>query len=142
MVVRLIQVAYPSLVDHVIPLEAPREIAARELKGKYAQERGLKPEEIAAVSHPELGKAAMGQKLQDWYNAHPSQTTGWHPSCDHDAEPIPCVVLDPFAGSGTTLMVARQLGRSAIGLDLSFAYLKENATKRLELDKLKAWVGK
>jgi iron only hydrogenase large subunit-like protein len=48
-VVRLIQVAYPSLVDHVIPLEAPRETAARELKRRYSQEMGLKPEEIAAI---------------------------------------------------------------------------------------------
>ncbi len=48
-VVRLIQVAYPSMVEHVIPLEAPREIAARELKRKYSQELGLKPEEIAAI---------------------------------------------------------------------------------------------
>jgi site-specific DNA-methyltransferase (adenine-specific) len=49
------------------------------------------------------------------------------------------IILDPFAGSGTTLLVARKLGRSAIGLDLSITYLKDNATKRLELDKLKAW---
>jgi hypothetical protein len=48
-VVRLIQVAYPSLVDHVIPVESPREIAARELKRKYSREKGLKPEEIAAI---------------------------------------------------------------------------------------------
>jgi iron only hydrogenase large subunit-like protein len=48
-VVRLIQVAYPSLLDHVIPLEAPREIAARELKRRYSMELGLKPEEIAAI---------------------------------------------------------------------------------------------
>lgn len=48
-VVRLIQVAYPSLVDHVIPVESPREIAARELKRRYSQELGLKPEEIAAI---------------------------------------------------------------------------------------------
>ena len=48
-VVRLIQVAYPSMVDHVIPLESPREIAARELKRKYSREMGLKPEEIAAI---------------------------------------------------------------------------------------------
>jgi hypothetical protein len=48
-VVRLIQVAYPSLVDHVIPLESPREIAARELKRRYSRGKGLKPEEIAAI---------------------------------------------------------------------------------------------
>jgi len=48
-VVRLIQVAYPSMVDHVIPLESPREIAARELKRRYSREMGLNPEEIAAI---------------------------------------------------------------------------------------------
>jgi hypothetical protein len=63
-------------------------------------------------------------------------------TCEVTPEPIPCVVLDPFVGSGTTLLVARQLGRSGIGLDLSFTYLKENATKRLELDKLKKWAGR
>lgn len=51
------------------------------------------------------------------------------------------IVLDPFAGSGTTLVVARQLGRSAIGLDLSFAYLQEQARKRLELDKWDRWIA-
>jgi len=48
-VVRLIQVAYPSMLEHLIPVEAPRELAARELKRKYSQELGLKPEEIAAI---------------------------------------------------------------------------------------------
>jgi Na+-translocating ferredoxin:NAD+ oxidoreductase RNF subunit RnfB len=48
-VVRLVQVAYPTMVEQLIPVEAPREIAARELKRKYSQELGLKPEEIAAI---------------------------------------------------------------------------------------------
>jgi NAD-dependent dihydropyrimidine dehydrogenase PreA subunit len=48
-IVRLIQVAYPSMVEHLIPVEAPREIAGRELKRRYSQELGLKPEEIAAI---------------------------------------------------------------------------------------------
>ncbi|TXH46165.1 MAG: site-specific DNA-methyltransferase [Desulfurellales bacterium] len=40
------------------------------------------------------------------------------------------LVLDPFAGSGTTLRVAARLGRRAVGLDLSMKYLRENATQR------------
>jgi DNA modification methylase len=46
------------------------------------------------------------------------------------------VVLDPFSGSGTTAMVARKLGRRAIGLDLSFTYIQECARPRLQLDAL------
>jgi Fe-S-cluster-containing hydrogenase component 2 len=48
-VVRLVQVAYPTMVEQLIPLEVPRETAGRELKRKYSQELGLKPEEIAAI---------------------------------------------------------------------------------------------
>ena len=48
-VVRLVQVAYPAMVEQLISVEAPREIAARELKRRYSQEKGLTPEEIAAV---------------------------------------------------------------------------------------------
>lgn len=33
------------------------------------------------------------------------------------------IVLDPFAGSGTTMKVARELGRKAIGIDLQPDYL-------------------
>ena len=50
-------------------------------------------------------------------------TTGWRPSCAHDAEPIPATVLDPFAGSGTTGMVAQSLSRRAVLIDLSLDYL-------------------
>lgn len=41
-------------------------------------------------------------------------------------------VLDPFVGSGTTPLVAYQLGRRAIGFDLSPAYI-ESARRRLSL---------
>ena len=48
-VVRLVQVAYPAMVDHLILLEAPREIAGRELKRHYSRLMGLEPKDIAAI---------------------------------------------------------------------------------------------
>jgi hypothetical protein len=75
-----------------------------------------------------------------WYWKPPGiQETGWRPTCRHEHEPIPALVLDPFAGSGTTVMVARALGRRGVGCDLSYAYLHAQARARLELDALDAW---
>ena len=48
-------------------------------------------------------------------------------------------VLDPFAGTGTTLQVAREHNRNAIGLDLSMAYIRDCAMERLQLRQLKEW---
>lgn len=48
-VVRLVQVSYPRMIDQLIDLQIPREIAGREIKSRYSRELGLLPEEIAAV---------------------------------------------------------------------------------------------
>ena len=60
-------------------------------------------------------------------------TLGWRPTCrcpGQRGRAVPCVVLDPFVGAGTTVAVAKELGRRAVGIDLSPAYLAL-AEKRL-----------
>ena len=50
------------------------------------------------------------------------QTTGWSPSCEHDAPTVPATCLDPFAGSGTVGLVADRLQRDAILIEISADY--------------------
>jgi hypothetical protein len=96
----------------------------------------------------------MGGRYQKWLDENPKQTIGWHPTCECEQEedepgelierpdeptdrwvypPEPCTVLDPFAGAGTTLMVALRLGRSAIGIELNPEYAKM-ARNRIDSD--------
>jgi DNA modification methylase len=51
---------------------------------------------------------------------------------EHGDSVDPCVVLDPFVGSGTTAVVCLGLGRYSIGIDLSEDYLRNNAIPRIE----------
>lgn len=61
-------------------------------------------------------------------------TLGWQPGCTcPPAPPIRQTVLDPFSGSGTTLMVADRLGRDAIGIELNESYA-DMSRKRISED--------
>ena len=66
----------------------------------------------------------------------PAQTIGWQPSCscpDFLSYPVPAIILDPFSGAGTTLLVADRLGRDSIGIELNEKYIKM-ARHRIEQD--------
>ena len=48
-VVRLVQIKYPELVDQLLPVLSPREVAAREAKRRASADTGLPPDRIHAV---------------------------------------------------------------------------------------------
>jgi len=57
---------------------------------------------------------------------------GYRPACDCNAAvprettgtSVPCLVLDPYAGTGTVLQVARHMGRRSIGIELNEDYIE------------------
>ena len=55
------------------------------------------------------------------------------PAIPLEDHPIrPCIILDPFIGSGTSAVVALEHGRRCWGIDLSEKYLLENAMPRVK----------
>ena len=58
---------------------------------------------------------------------------GWTPTCDCDTDATEAgIALDPFAGAGTTALVAKRHGRRFVGIDLNEEYVAM-AQKRLGL---------
>jgi DNA modification methylase len=87
-----------------------------------------------------LGFHGKGSGLHEtgWQNQSPPQmtTTGWTASCKcgPTAGVRPCVVLDPFSGSGTSCFVAASLGRIGVGVELSAQYTEQARYGRLAQD--------
>jgi len=119
-------------------------------------ERSFTPQDD--VSHEKGVRGHNGQKPMDASNSWQgtprgstsTTTTGWRATCEcvhgigdfHDderpttmsyPEPIPCTVLDPFFGVGTTGLVADRLGRDCIGIELNAEYARL-AEKRIKDD--------
>lgn len=84
------------------------------------------------------GSKGVGLHTPDgnnWQGVHDrtnklTRTLSWRATCPCHAAKTPAVVLDPFAGTGTTCLAAMRLGRRSVGVDLSAEYLGM-AVKRL-----------
>jgi SAM-dependent methyltransferase len=70
-------------------------------------------------------RKADGSPMMQTFGSTSATITGESCACPTpDAPTRPAVVLDPFAGTGTTVAVANALGRYGVGIDLSADYLK------------------
>lgn len=129
--------AWVRVTERSYKLDTTRPQSRRALE--IAENAGLNDEHFAAIRAVGLTDTMRGQTLQTgfWKNTSEvmrladearavlrgyyreflltgKETAGWRPSCDHDAPVVPAVVLDPFGGSGTVSVVARELGRHSV----------------------------
>lgn len=89
----------------------PRDTGWNATNGSPASEVGI----LTRAGHTIIPKAAIG----------------WQASCDcPELAPVPCVVLDPFGGSGTVGLVAKALGRDYVLIELKPEYA-EIAKRRI-----------
>ena len=74
--------------------------------------------------HDDLDRSQSSPNRDPQRHIQVTRAEGYRATCTCDAgEPAPCVVLDPFAGTGTTARVAYQTGRDYILIEASADYL-------------------
>lgn len=128
----------PQLIEPCILAGAP-ERACGVCAAPYERIVERTPMEVRAGPSREARRAASGggaesrRAINGTMVAPPeSRTVGFRPTCDHD-DIRAAVVLDPFAGAGTTGVVALRNGRSFIGIELNGDYA-EMARNRIRDD--------
>ncbi len=129
------------IVQRTSKLDPSRPQAKRAME--LAKEKGLTEAHIAAIQATGISDAGKALKVQTGTGRNSEivkklaaeakevlggyfreftfakrETVGWT-DCGCNAPFRPGIVLDPFMGTGTTLRAAKDVGRSAIGVDLA-----------------------
>ena len=75
-----------------------------------------------------------GQEWNEFKRNNPDEFKGWKPTCNCDTDATESgIALDPFAGAGTTLLKAKELGRQFVGIELNAKYA-DMARARVGID--------
>lgn len=69
-----------------------------------------------------MHRGTVGTNRDPGRHVTTTTTSDWCRSCPHDAGAVPCRVLDPFNGAGTTGVAARLLGHDYVGIELNPEY--------------------
>lgn len=89
-------------------------------QGKETQ-NGENEDETARLAGE--AKDALGGYVREFYGPK-RRNGGFQQTCDCDTDDTkPGIALDPFAGAGTTALVAKELGRRFIGTELNPEYV-------------------
>lgn len=96
---------------------------------RRVQVKGTREGEQFSQTRMLMGTYAAREAGGEHDNPFPApHTAGWRPTCFHPMfpanEPVPCTILDPFAGSGRAGLAAVKLGRNFIGIECSAKYVK------------------
>ena len=96
-------------------------VRATESKFVVTHKRKISDHDLNADETDDNGisRGISGSKHDDFSDI---RTTGWATDCDCNTGVVPCQVLDPFGGSGTTALVANQLRRDAVIIEISPEY--------------------
>jgi len=127
----------PKLIKPIVKAGCPRWICSRCGKPrtritepKFTLHTGeTESKYLKGTSANRLALLRQAAREQGVEYVNERETAGWS-DCGCGADWVGGVVLDPFAGSGTALRVARRLGRRFIGIEINPEYA-EMAEKRI-----------
>lgn len=121
----------PELPRRCIKAGCPKDICLKCGKARekvYEAINAIKCKNLASIK---VGKTQTGGKTTSTLNAKPAeQKLINYSDCGCNAGFSKGIVLDPFMGSGTTGLIAKELGRDFIGIELNPDYIKM-AEKRI-----------
>jgi DNA modification methylase len=129
---------YERIIEKGEPIEEQKQFCGADSNGEYNGE-GLKDYDIDYVQDA----SDVKRRILEGMIEH--KTVGWKQTCKcKNPTIVPAVVLDPFGGSGTTALVAHNLDRDSISIELNPQYcdlqekrLRDAADLFIEIERIK-----